>query len=80
MLKIVCVGKIKEKFLTDAFSEYEKRIIDICREHNNLIMKAPSSWFISDRNALEWVVISSKESKNIMITREDERSIDSMRK
>ena len=26
MLKIVCVGKIKEKFLTDAFSEYEKRI------------------------------------------------------
>ena len=26
MLKIVCVGKIKEKFLTDAFSEYEKRM------------------------------------------------------
>ena len=26
MLKIVCVGKIKEKYLTDAFSEYEKRI------------------------------------------------------
>lgn len=26
MLKIVCVGKIKEKYLTDAFSEYEKRM------------------------------------------------------
>jgi rRNA large subunit m3Psi methyltransferase RlmH len=26
MLKIVCVGKIKEKYLIDAFSEYEKRI------------------------------------------------------
>lgn len=58
----------------------QKRIIDICREHNNLIMKVPSSWFISDRTPLEWVVISSKESKNIMITREDERSIDSIRK
>ena len=58
----------------------QKRILDICREHNNLIMKAPSSWFISDRAILEWTVISSKESKNIMITREDERSIDSLRK
>ena len=26
MLKIVCVGKIKEKYLTDAFSEYENII------------------------------------------------------
>ena len=26
MLKIVCVGKIKERFLVDAFAEYEKRI------------------------------------------------------
>ena len=26
MYKIVCVGKLKEKYLVDAFSEYEKRI------------------------------------------------------
>lgn len=26
MIKIVCIGKIKEKYLTDAFSEYEKRM------------------------------------------------------
>lgn len=58
----------------------QKRIIDICREHNNLIMKAPSSWFISDKAKLEWVVISSKDSKNIMITREDERTLYSLKK
>lgn len=26
MIKIVCIGKIKEKYLVDAFSEYEKRM------------------------------------------------------
>lgn len=26
MLKIICVGKIKEKYLTDALNEYQKRI------------------------------------------------------
>lgn len=58
----------------------QKRIIDIAREHNNLVMMVPGKWFISDQTPLEWVVISSKESKNIMITREDERSIDSLKK
>ena len=26
MIKIICVGKIKEKYLRDAISDYEKRI------------------------------------------------------
>ena len=26
MIKIICVGKIKEKYLEDAIKEYEKRI------------------------------------------------------
>lgn len=26
MIKIVCIGKIKEKYLVDAFNEYEKRM------------------------------------------------------
>ena len=26
MIKIVCVGKIKEKYLKDAIAEYQKRI------------------------------------------------------
>ena len=53
----------------------QKKIIDITREHNNLVTKAPSSWFISDNSKLEWVVISSKETKEIMTTREDNRTL-----
>lgn len=26
MIKVVCVGKIKEKFFVDAIKEYEKRL------------------------------------------------------
>lgn len=58
----------------------QKKIIDVSREHNNLIAKVPSSWFISDKEKLDWNVISSKESKAIMITGEDERTIDDLRK
>lgn len=58
----------------------QKVIIDICREHNNLVSKVPSSWFIADKDKLEYTVITSKESKMIMLTGEDERSIKDLRK
>lgn len=57
----------------------QKRIIDIAREHNNLVMTFPSKWFISDKQTLEWVVISSKESKEIMVTRQDERTLNALK-
>lgn len=57
----------------------QKRIIDIAREHNNLVMMVPGKWFISDQTPLEWVVISSKESKTIMITHEDERTLNTLK-
>ena len=31
MIKILCVGKIKEKFYRDALSEYEKRLSRYCK-------------------------------------------------
>ena len=30
-VKLICVGKMKEKFYIDAFSEYEKRLRSYCR-------------------------------------------------
>ncbi len=47
MIKIICVGKIKEKFFTDAINEYEKRItkytklqiIELNDEVNNSLVK-----------------------------------------
>lgn len=53
----------------------QKKIIDITREHNNLITKVPSSWFISDKEKLVWITISSTETKEIMQTRVDNRSL-----
>lgn len=58
-----------------SFENAQKKIIDIVREHNNLIVKVPSSWFISDKTLLEWKVISSKETKEIMESREDNRTL-----
>lgn len=54
----------------------QKKIIDITREHNNLVSKVPSSWFISDKTFMDWVVISSTETKEIMTTREDNRTLE----
>ena len=31
MYKILCVGKIKEKFLTDGILEYKKELMDILK-------------------------------------------------
>lgn len=53
----------------------QKKIIDITREHNNLVTKVPSSWFISDKDKLEWTTVSSTETKEIMQTRIDNRSL-----
>ena len=55
MIKIICVGKVKEKYLRDAISDYEKRIskyykIDII-EVNDSNMKEEAIKIIS--NAIE---------------------------
>lgn len=47
MIKIICVGKIKEKYLRDAISEYEKRltkytkleIIEVQDQSDNILIK-----------------------------------------
>ena len=47
MMKIVCVGKIKEKFFIEAIEEYKKRlskytkiqIIEVNDEENNTLLK-----------------------------------------
>lgn len=55
-----------------AFLNSQIRIIDIVREHNNLLDMAPSGWFLSGRNRLEWEVISSTHTKDVMQTRIDD--------
>lgn len=54
------------------FLNAQIKIIDIVREHNNMLDVIPSKWFLSGRDYLEYEVISSSRSKNVMETRMDD--------
>ena len=57
MIKIICVGKIKEKYLKDAISEYNKRI----NKYTNLEIIE-----VSDRDKLPINDILDKEGNDIL--------------
>lgn len=54
------------------FLNAQTKIIDIVREHNNMLDVIPSKWFLSGREYLEYEVISSSRSKQVMDTRMDD--------
>ena len=72
MIKIICVGKIKEKFYTEAILEYQKRlskytkleIIEINDEKNNLLEKEANNILkhISDK---DYVITLEIEGKSL---------------
>jgi hypothetical protein len=53
-------------------------ILNVCKFHNDLITKRISCWFIADKTPLNWVLISSEETQEIMKTRRDERTIETL--
>lgn len=55
----------------EGFHREQQKVIDIVREHDNLRKKFPSSLAIGDYEPLEYVVISSTKSKQVMETREE---------
>lgn len=54
------------------FLNAQTKIVDIVREHNNMLDVAPSKWFLGSRSRLEWEVISSARTKNVMDTKMDD--------
>lgn len=54
------------------FLNAQTKIIDIVREHNNMLDVIPSKWFLSGKEYLEYEVISSSITKDVMRTRLDE--------
>ena len=52
----------------EEFQTSQERMLDIIREHEVLISKYPSKWFISNDNPIEYTVISSTKSKQTMET------------
>ena len=62
-INIICVGKLKEKYLQDALSEYSKRLSKYC---NLNIIELPDEKLPNNLNDSLIKQIKSKESNNIL--------------
>jgi hypothetical protein len=58
----------------------QNNILNVCKFHNDLITKRISCWFIADKTPMNWELISSDETREIMKSRRDERTIESLKK
>ena len=58
--------------LRNEFTNNQARMLDIIREHKSLCETFPSRWFISNKTPIEYEVISSTISKQVMETRLDD--------
>lgn len=47
------------------FATVQNRLIDIKREHNNLLQRIPSNWFVGGRDTLDIQIVTSTETKKI---------------
>lgn len=56
------------------FLNAQIKAVDIQRIHNNMLDVIPSKWFLSGCQRLEYVVISSTQSKQVMETRLDDET------
>ena len=54
------------------FATSQARMVDICREHATLISVYPSKWFITNKTPIDYEVISSTQTKDIVGTRLDD--------
>lgn len=62
-INIICVGKIKEKFMRDAISEYEKRIARFARVK---ISEVPDEPAPEKMSKAEEMAVIAKEGKRIL--------------
>ena len=62
-IKIVCVGKIKEKYLEDAIKEYSKRLSRFCKLE---IIELPDEKLPANRSEALYNEVKEKEAKLIL--------------
>ena len=76
MIKIICVGKIKEKYLKDAIEEYEKRLSkytkleiielqDINNDNMNIILEKEKDLILNRINEKDYVITLEIEGKEL---------------
>ena len=62
-IKIICVGKIKEKYIISGINEYSKRLSKYC---NLDIIEVMDENFIQNPNSEEIEIIKTKEENKIL--------------
>ena len=60
------------EILRSEFQRNQETMIDIVREHKTLCTTYPGKWFITNTQSIEYEVISSTKSKNVMETKVDD--------
>ncbi|MBE6159513.1 MAG: 23S rRNA (pseudouridine(1915)-N(3))-methyltransferase RlmH [Lactobacillales bacterium] len=76
MIKIICVGKIKEKYLKDAIEEYQKRLSkytkleiielqDINNDNINIILEKEKELILNKINEKDYVITLEIEGKEL---------------
>ena len=76
MIKIICVGKIKEKYLKSAIEEYEKRLSkytkleiielqDINNDNINIILEKEKELILNKINEKDYVITLEIEGKEL---------------
>ena len=54
------------------FATAQQRMLDILRERETLLESMPQCWFISNKTKIDYQVISSTVTQNVMATRRDD--------
>ena len=62
-IKIITVGKLKEKYLKDAIAEYSKRLSRYCRLD---IIELPDEKTSENASEKEEEIVREKEGRNIL--------------
>lgn len=79
MIKIICVGKIKEKFFVDAINEYKKRlskytkleiieVSDIHLDNIDLVLEAEKNLMLRYIDSKDYIITLTIEGHNISST------------
>ncbi len=55
----------------DSFTNRQKQLLDLKREHDNLLMTFPSSLFVGSRERIDVVIVTSSRTKESFETGED---------
>ena len=57
------------------FSNAQQRMLDIIRERETLIESMPAKWFVKNKSVIEYTVIASDKTNDVMTSRVDNETL-----